>query len=74
MRVLVVYAHPDSASFNYTVLDEVLAGLQSARHEVRVRDLYAEGVADSALGVDPEQQQATQDEEDDEREIGRAHV
>ena len=43
MKVLVVYAHPDSASFNHAVLDEVLAGLQSARHEVRVRDLYAEG-------------------------------
>ncbi|MFM8846563.1 MAG: NAD(P)H-dependent oxidoreductase [Actinomycetota bacterium] len=43
MRVLVVHAHPDATSFNRAVLDAALTGLGAAGHEVRVRDLYAEG-------------------------------
>lgn len=39
-RVLVVFAHPSHESLNGAVLARVRAGLQ--RHEVRVRDLYAE--------------------------------
>ena len=42
MRVLVVHAHPDAASFNRALLDHVVRGLRSAQHEVRIRDLYDE--------------------------------
>lgn len=42
MRVLVVHAHPDAGSYNRALLDRVVRGLHSARHEVRVRDLYAD--------------------------------
>lgn len=42
MRVLLVYCHPDPASFCAAVRDAALAALQSAGHKVRVLDLYAE--------------------------------
>lgn len=43
MRVLVIYCHPNVESLTAAALDRVLAGLRSGGHEVRVRDLYAEG-------------------------------
>jgi len=41
-RVLVVFAHPSHQSLNGAVLTRVLAGLERAGHEVRLRDLYSE--------------------------------
>lgn len=43
MKVLVVHAHPDSDSFDHALLERVTSGLRAAGHEVRVRDLYADG-------------------------------
>lgn len=43
MRVLLVYAHPCDESFAAALRDRALAFLDSAGHEVRLRDLYAEG-------------------------------
>jgi NAD(P)H dehydrogenase (quinone) len=43
MRALVVYCHPDPASFTAAVRDLVLAKLQAAGAEVRLHDLYATG-------------------------------
>jgi NAD(P)H dehydrogenase (quinone) len=43
MKVLVVYAHPNPASFNRAILDALLEGLRGAEHDIRVNDLYAEG-------------------------------
>ena len=40
MKVLVVYAHPNPASFNRALLDAIHEGLATAGHPVRVRDLY----------------------------------
>jgi NAD(P)H dehydrogenase (quinone) len=40
MNALLVYAHPNAASFNRAVLEAVVEGLQGARHVVRIRDLY----------------------------------
>lgn len=43
MRVLLVLAHPDPGSFSHAVAARAVAGLESAGHQVRVLDLYAEG-------------------------------
>ena len=43
MRALVVYCHPRRGSFTEAVRDVVLAKLNDAGAEVRLRDLYAEG-------------------------------
>jgi NAD(P)H dehydrogenase (quinone) len=43
VRVLVVHCHPDPSSFVAAARDRVLAGLDRAGHDVRLRDLYAEG-------------------------------
>jgi putative NADPH-quinone reductase len=43
MRALVVYCHPKDGSFNAAIRDLVLAKLERAGAEVRLRDLYAEG-------------------------------
>lgn len=40
MRTLVVYCHPDAASFTSAVRDSALAALRSAGHDVRFTDLY----------------------------------
>jgi NAD(P)H dehydrogenase (quinone) len=42
MRVLIVYAHPNPASFNHALLESCQQGLLATGHEVRVKDLYAE--------------------------------
>lgn len=43
MRTLVVFCHPDPASFVAAAKDRVLTGLHIGGHEVRLVDLYAEG-------------------------------
>lgn len=45
-KFLLVYAHPNEASFNHALLRVTRAALEGAGHEVRVHDLYA-------LGFDP---------------------
>lgn len=42
MRVLIVYAHPNSNSFNHAMMEYCRNGLLEGGHEVRVKDLYAE--------------------------------
>ena len=41
MRVLVVYAHPNSWSFNHAVLESFTKGLDNGGHTYEVVDLYA---------------------------------
>ncbi|MEO7372191.1 MAG: NAD(P)H-dependent oxidoreductase [Ilumatobacteraceae bacterium] len=43
MRVVVVVAHPDPASFNHAIAARATTGLTAAGHEVSVLDLYADG-------------------------------
>ena len=43
MRILIVYAHPNPASFCHAILRTVESALSESGHEVRVKDLYAEG-------------------------------
>ncbi|MEM6488089.1 MAG: NAD(P)H-dependent oxidoreductase [Pseudomonadota bacterium] len=43
MRLLVVHAHPNPASFSAAVCARFVAGARAGRHEVDVLDLYAEG-------------------------------
>lgn len=40
MNVLIIYAHPNSASFNHAVLEKVKQGLQQSEHTYTVIDLY----------------------------------
>lgn len=40
MKYLVVYAHPNPASFNHAILETVVGELEKAGQEVVVRDLY----------------------------------
>ena len=42
MNTLIVYTHPNSASFNHAILDSISAGLKKAGHAVRIKDLYKE--------------------------------
>ena len=42
MNVLIVYAHPNSASFNKAILNTVQDGFVQRGDDVRVRDLYVE--------------------------------
>lgn len=46
MRVLIVHAHPEAASFNASMMREAVSTLSGAGHEVEVSDLYA-------IGFDP---------------------
>ncbi len=41
MKCLLVYSHPNPASFNHAILEEVSKTLKAAGHEVVLRDLYA---------------------------------
>ncbi|MFE3901268.1 NAD(P)H-dependent oxidoreductase [Streptomyces sp. NPDC059153] len=43
MKVLIVHAHPDPASFNTALKDTAVATLLAQGHEVQVSDLYALG-------------------------------
>ncbi len=42
MKVLLVYAHPNPESLNHAMLEAMISGLESASHEVKIKDLYAE--------------------------------
>lgn len=41
-NTLIIYAHPNSKSFNHAILETTQAALTAAGDEVRVRDLYAQ--------------------------------
>lgn len=41
MNHLVIFAHPNPASFNHAILEAYVHELADAGHEVRIRDLYA---------------------------------
>lgn len=43
MNVLVVYCHPDAASFTAAIRDAAVEALRSAGHVVQVRDLHGSG-------------------------------
>jgi len=43
MKVLIVFTHPNSNSFNHALLENISAGLNHAGHEVKVKNLYEEG-------------------------------
>lgn len=43
MKHLVIYAHPNPASFNHAILETTVNTLEAKGHEVVVRDLYALG-------------------------------
>ena len=45
-KSLIIYAHPDSGSFNHAIKKTILAELQAVGHQVKIRDLYS-------LGFDP---------------------
>lgn len=46
MKQLIIYSHPNPASFNHAILETLIAALHKQGDEVQVRDLYA-------LGFDP---------------------
>jgi len=41
MKVLIVYAHPESTSLNGALRDVAVQEIEAQGHEVRVSDLYA---------------------------------
>ena len=43
MKILIVFAHPESRSLNGALRDVAIEELRAQGHEVRVSDLYAEG-------------------------------
>ena len=42
MKVLIVFTHPNSNSFNHALLEKISAGLKQSGHEVKVKNLYQE--------------------------------
>ena len=42
MKYLIIYVHPNQASFNHAILKIVHAKLANKGHEIHVRDLYAQ--------------------------------
>ena len=50
MRLLVIHCHPVAESFGAALRDTVLEAARKAGHEVRLRDLYAEGF-DPVMGA-----------------------
>lgn len=51
MRVLVLYCHPNPASFSAHLRDRVLSALARERHETRLVDLYGQGF-DPVMSLD----------------------
>jgi len=43
MKYLIVYAHPDSKSFNHAILETISEELKKKKKEFKVRDLYKIG-------------------------------
>ena len=54
MKVLVVFDHPRRHSFCGAVLDELIAGLAEAGHEVEIADLHAQGDPRMAEADEPD--------------------
>ena len=52
MRHLVLYCHPDPKSFCHAILETAVDTLRGKGHEVRVKDLYAEGFDPIMKGSD----------------------
>ena len=42
MKVLIVFTHPGTNSFNHALLDSITTGLNQAGHNTRIKDLYKE--------------------------------
>ncbi len=42
MKVLLVFTHPNTNSFNHALLENIHAGLKEADHDVIIKDLYQE--------------------------------
>ena len=42
MKVLIVFTHPNSNSFNHALLDNISTGLKQSGHEIKVKNLYQE--------------------------------
>ena len=59
MKVLIVYAHSQEASFNAALLRTAVATLESEGHEVRVSDLYAMDFNPVASAADFKQRRFT---------------
>ena len=53
MNVLILYAHPEPASFTAALKDTAVATLEARGHEVTVSDLYAEGFNPARAGNNP---------------------
>jgi len=56
MKVLIIYAHPTTESFNHALLEAFQEGLKKGGHEFQVADLYRDGfnpVLDFAEMKDP---------------------
>jgi len=52
MKHLVVYCHPDPKSFCHAILENVLDTIRGKGHEVRVKELYADGFDPILKGSD----------------------
>ena len=52
MKHLVVYCHPNPASFSHAILTTLVATLEAQGHEVVVHDLYARGFDPVLSGAD----------------------
>src|SRR4051794_24780838 len=49
-KVLVIHCHPSSHSFSSAICNNVVEGLKSSGHEVRLRKLYFHGNKDECYG------------------------
>lgn len=43
MKILIILAHPDRASFNHAIADVCIEALQKSGHDIQFHDLYNEG-------------------------------
>ena len=43
MKVLIIYAHPTTTSFNHALLEAFLKGLKKTGHDYQLADLYRDG-------------------------------
>ena len=52
MKHFVLYCHPDSKSFCHAIIENVVDTLRGKGHEVRIKDLYADGFDPILKGSD----------------------
>ena len=52
MKHFVLYCHPDSKSFCHAIIESVVGTLRGKGHEVRIKDLYADGFDPVLKGSD----------------------